>query len=313
MVGKIKVKVTQKTAETDEITSYRLVATEGAPLPFFSPGSHIDVHLPNGLIRQYSLMNAPGAYYEIAVLKSPQGRGGSLAMHDAVQQGDTLWISTPRNNFALQEGASHSLLIAGGIGITPMLGMARHLQATGGHFSLHYAARSRSKMAFHALLAAEMGEHTQFHLDDETALDLTALLAHPTAGTHLYVCGPKGLIDAVLACAQQQGWPADCVHYELFGAEVSQADSSGFDIRIHNSGQVVRVPEGITVVKALAGAGIQIPVSCEQGVCGTCLTKVVEGEPDHRDMYLTDDEKQACNVFLPCCSRAKSGTLVIDL
>lgn len=313
MVGKIKVKVTRKTAETDEISSYRLEAAGPRPLPHFSPGSHIDVHLPNGLIRQYSLMNTPGEHYQIAVLRSPQGRGGSVNMHAAVQQCDELWISQPRNHFALREEAAHSLLIAGGIGITPMVGMARRLQALGRGFRLHYAARSRSKMAFHDLLAAELGEHAQFHFDDQGGLALAALLENPAADAHLYVCGPKGLIDAVLDCAQSLGWASDRVHYELFAAQVSQADSSGFDIEIQGQGRIVRVPEGVTVVNALAAAGIQIPVSCEQGVCGTCLTRVVEGEPEHRDMYLTDDEKQSCSVFLPCCSRAKSSMLVIAL
>jgi vanillate O-demethylase ferredoxin subunit len=313
MVGKIKVKVTRKTAETDEISSYRLEAAGPQPLPHFSPGSHIDVHLPNGLIRQYSLMNTPGEHYQIAVLRSPQGRGGSVNMHAAVQQGDELWISQPRNHFALREEVAHSLLIAGGIGITPMVGMARRLQALGRGFRLHYAARSRSKMAFHDLLAAELGEHAQFHFDDQGGLELAALLENPAADAHLYVCGPKGLIDAVLDCAQSLGWASDRVHYELFAAQVSQADSSGFDIEIQGQGRIVRVPEGVTVVNALAAAGIQIPVSCEQGVCGTCLTRVVEGEPEHRDMYLTDDEKQSCSVFLPCCSRAKSSMLVIAL
>ena len=316
----LTVRVARKAIEAVDICTFELVSTDGAPLPAFSAGSHIDVHLPNGITRQYSLCNDPAEShrYLIGVLKDPATRGGSEAMHELVNEGDALQISTPKNHFALAHEAERSLLMAGGIGITPILCMAERLAIAGAEVRaalLHAFARSHGLPRPHRQSAfASAGA---FHFDDGDAaqkLDLDSLLAAPQPGMHLYVCGPKGFMDAVLAKARASGWPEPQLHYEFFAAEAVKSASDGsFDVKLASSGKVVRIAKDKTVVQALAEAGIEVQTSCEQGVCGTCLTRVLEGEPDHRDMYLTPEEQAANDQFLPCCSRAKSATLVLDL
>ena len=316
----ITVRVARKSAEALDICSLELVSPDGAPLPAFSAGSHIDVHLPNGLTRQYSLCNDPaeGHRYLIGVLKDPTSRGGSLAVHESVHEGDMLSISAPKNHFALAHEVQESLLLAGGIGITPILCMAERLSVTGAQFELHYAARSRERMAFQGRIArSSFADRAAFHFDDgddRQKMNLDALLAAPHGGKHLYVCGPKGFMDAVLAKARAGGWAESQLHYEFFSAEVVKSASDGsFEVKLASSGKRIRVGKDQTVVQALAAAGVLVQTSCEQGVCGTCLTRVLEGEPDHRDMYLTPEEQAANEQFLPCCSRAKSACLVLDL
>jgi len=314
------VRVARKAAEALDICSFELVDPAGAPLPAFSAGSHVDVRLPNGLTRQYSLCNDPAERhrYVIGVLKDPASRGGSKAMHEHVHAGDMLTISAPKNHFPLAHEARHSLLLAGGIGVTPILCMAERLSAAGADFELHYAARSRERMAFHERICrSTFAERAAFHFDDgndSQKLKLDTLLAAPTAGKHLYVCGPKGFMDAVLAKARASGWPEPQLHYEFFSADVVKSASDGaFEVKLASSGRRIIVGKDQTVVQALADEGVLVQTSCEQGVCGTCLTRVLEGEPDHRDMYLTPDEQAANDQFLPCCSRAKSACLVLDL
>ena len=314
MSEKLKVRLESKHTEADDIASYRLVALSGASLPSFTLGSHVDVFLPNGLTRSYSLVNMPGSdFYQITVLRNATGRGGSMAVHDLLQVGDELFISQPRNNFSLLEDGSKAIFVAGGIGITPLYGMAKQLHASGTEFALHYTARSRSKMAFIEPLQACAFAQLHLYFDDEAAMQLDAVLGAADRQAHVYVCGPRGLIDAVLAKGKALGWSDDHLHFELFGNEVSNDNVQGFDIKIQSTGQIIRVPEDRSVVQVLAAQGISIATSCEQGVCGTCMTHVIDGEPDHRDMYLTDDEKNSNKVFLPCCSRANSKMLVLDL
>jgi vanillate O-demethylase ferredoxin subunit len=314
------VRVARKSIEALDICSFELVSADASPLPAFSAGSHIDVHLPNGITRQYSLCNdsQESHRYLIGVLKDPASRGGSRAMHESVGEWDTLKISAPKNHFALAHEAGSSLLLAGGIGITPILCMAERLANAGKDFELHYCARTRDRMAFQGRIRrSAFSGKARFHFDDGDAaqrLQLDALLAAPRPGTHLYVCGPKGFMDAVLAKARAAGWPQAQLHYEFFAAEIVKSESDeGFEVEIASSGKIVRVGRDITVTHALASAGIEVPTSCEQGVCGTCLTRVLEGEPDHRDMYLSPDEQKANDQFLPCCSRSKSARLVLDL
>jgi vanillate monooxygenase ferredoxin subunit len=316
----LTVRVARKSAEALDICSLELVSPDGTPLPAFSAGSHIDVHLPNGLTRQYSLCNDPaeGHRYLIGVLKDPASRGGSMAVHESVHEGDMLSISAPKNHFALAHEAQESLLLAGGIGITPILCMAQRLSVAGAHFELHYGARSRERMAFQGRIArSSFADRAAFHFDDgddHQKMNLDALLASPHGGKHLYVCGPKGFMDAVLAKARASGWAEPQLHYEFFSAEVVKSASDGtFEVKLASSGKRILVGKDQTVVQALAAAGILVQTSCEQGVCGTCLTRVLEGEPDHRDMYLTPEEQAANEQFLPCCSRAKSACLVLDL
>ncbi len=313
----IPVKVLARHEEAEGIYSYELARTDGAPLPAFSAGSHIDVHLPGGIVRQYSLYNNDQEThrYRIAVLRDPASRGGSIAMHDQVKTGDTLTISAPRNHFPLVS-SPFSLLLAGGIGITPLLCMAQRLAATDRDFRLHYCTRSLSRTALKDSVAA-LGDRARLHLDDGDAsqkLDLPKALAAAPAGTRLYVCGPAGFIDFVVNTAKAAGWPTDHLHMEYFGA--APQDTTGdraFEVRIASTGKTYTIAADKTVLAALQEQGVDVLASCEQGVCGTCLTRVLEGECDHRDMYLTDDEKARNDQFLPCCSRAKSPLLVLDL
>jgi vanillate O-demethylase ferredoxin subunit len=316
----LSVRVSRKRAEADDICSFELTSDDGTPLPAFSAGSHIDVQLPGGLTRQYSLCNdsRESHRYLIGVLRDPVTRGGSAALHDLVQEGDRLQISPPKNHFALAHDARESLLLAGGIGVTPILCMAERLAQTGAAFEMHYCTRSRTRTAFHDRIAgAAFAGRVHFHFDDGDAaqkLDLATLLATPQDGRHLYVCGPKGFMDAVLGAARAAGWPEARLHYEFFGADVAPRDAdAAFEVQLASSGRIVAVPKGRTVVDALAEAGVVVPTSCEQGVCGTCLTRVLGGECDHRDVFLTPEEQAAHDQFLPCCSRARSPRLVLDL
>jgi vanillate monooxygenase ferredoxin subunit len=315
----LTVRVASKRDEALDICSLELKSEYGR-LPAFTAGAHLDVHLPNGLVRQYSLCNAPTDHdrYVIAVLRDPASRGGSQAVHEAVAEGSTLQISAPKKHFPLAEAAPHHLLMAGGIGSTPMLAMAETLTASGQSFELHYATRSRERTAFVERLAnTPYASRVMHHFDDGDAsqkLDIAATLASARAGTHLYVCGPQGFMDAVLGAARGAGWPEERLHFEFFGA--APVDTSGdgsFEVEIASTGQVIPIRPEQTTLQALQAAGLDIPMSCEQGVCGTCLTGVKSGTPDHRDHYLTPDEQAANNQFLPCCSRAKSARLVLDL
>lgn len=315
----IEVKVANRTCEADGICSYELVRTDGQALPPFEAGAHIDVHLAGNLVRQYSLCNAPGEThrYLIGVLRDTDSRGGSQAMHDHVDLGSVLQISAPKNHFPLVE-AKRTLLLAGGIGVTPILAMAETLAARGAAFEMHYCARSPEKAAFKERLAGcGFAAQVQFHYDSGDAaqkLDLPALLARPDADTHVYVCGPQGFIDYVLGTAKAQGWPAAQLHVEYFSAAaVDTTGDQAFDVKLASSGKVVTIPAGKTVIKVLEEQGVVIPYSCEEGVCGTCLTRVLEGVPDHRDMYLTEEEQAANDQFTPCCSRSKTPVLVLDL
>jgi len=318
-MGTLQVRVVRKIQEAQDICGFELASIDGKPLPAFSAGSHIDVQVPGGLTRQYSLCNASSEQhrYRIAVLRDAASRGGSAGMHDAVHEGDLLQISEPRNHFPLQP-AKRTLLFAGGIGVTPLLCMAERLAEIGADFRLHYCTRSAGRTAFHAQIgAAAYADRVQFHFDDGPAaqkLDLAREIAQPDAGTRLYVCGPAGFIEHVVNTAKALGWGSEQIHLEYFGAAPRDtAGDAGFEVRIASTGQVYAVAPDQTVVQALQQHGIEILTSCEQGVCGTCITRVLEGEPDHRDMYFTDDERAKNDQFTPCCSRARSRLLVLDL
>jgi vanillate monooxygenase ferredoxin subunit len=316
----LALRVARKQVEAHDICSFDLVDPRGATLPPFSAGSHIDVHVKKHITRQYSLCNdsVENHRYHIAVLRDPAGRGGSRAMHDEIHVGDLVRVSAPKNHFQLAHNARRSLLLAGGIGITPILCMAERLATNGSAFNLHYCTRSRDRTAFRERIErSSFASHVEFHFDDgaETQkLDMRALLDEPRHDTHLYVCGPTGFMNVVLGTARASDWPEAQLHYEFFGAVVTKSDGSAdFEVKLSSSGMVVAVPSDKSVVQALAEIGVEIPTSCEQGVCGTCLTRVLEGEPEHRDMFLTPNEQAKNDQFLPCCSRAKSTRLVLDL
>ena len=316
----LSIRVARKAQEASDICTFELVGLDDAPLPPFSAGSHVDVHLPGGLTRQYSLCNDPSEThrYLIAVLRDPVSRGGSQAMHAQVQEGDVLQISAPRNHFALAHNAGRNLLLAGGIGVTPILCMAERLALIDADFEMHYCSRSLARTAFvERIKASPFASQVQFHFDDGDArqkLDFAALLQAPQAGVHLYVCGPKGFMDAVLATARAQGWPESQLHYEFFGAEVAASDTdASFEVQLASSGRIITVAKDQTVTQALSAAGVEVQTACEQGVCGTCLTRILSGVPEHKDMYLTPEEQAANDQFTPCCSRARTARLVLDL
>lgn len=316
----LRVRVARKTVEALDICSFELTSVDGKPLPAFSAGSHVDVQVPGSSTRQYSLCNDPAEShrYLIGVLKDAGSRGGSKAMHEKVNVGDTLEISAPKNHFALAHEAKRHLLVAGGIGVTPILCMAERLAVTGADFEMHYCTRSKDRTAFVERIAKSgYAAKVAHHFDDGAPgqkLDIAKLVAAPAAGTHLYVCGPKGFMDAVLGAARAAGWPEAQLHYEFFSAAPTATDADGsFEVQLASSGRIIVVPKDKTVAQALASAGVEVMTSCEQGVCGTCITRVLEGEPDHRDLYFTPEEHAANDQFTPCCSRSKSARLVLDL
>lgn len=315
----LQVRVLKKINEAIDIQSLELGSVDGSALPPFTPGAHIDVHVTPSIIRQYSLLNGPSetAIYRIAVKLEPQSRGGSRRVHDDIQVGQVITISAPRNNFPLHADAPFSLLLAGGIGITPILGMARHLQAQGRPFALHYFTRAPEHTAFRALLA-ESGMATSVHFHEgvefaQVESSLREILGARGEGARLYMCGPRPFMDLVATLSA--GWPAGTVHREDFSADPAALMQEGdtFKVKLARSGGVYEVPAGESIVDVLARHGIEVNVSCQQGICGTCLTAVLEGTPDHRDMYLTDDEKEEGKQMTPCISRSKTPLLVLDL
>ncbi|MEX3972735.1 PDR/VanB family oxidoreductase [Paraburkholderia caribensis] len=305
------------------IRMFELAPLDGTRLPEYTPGAHIDVHLPTGLVRQYSLCGGPQQRdaYVIAVQHNAASRGGSRAMH-ALQVDDTLSIEGPRNHFPLANDARHSVLLAGGIGITPLLSMAERLAQTQASFELHYCVRNRERAAFlDRLDAPHLNGRCTLYTDDAPAdarIDVARIVRDPLPGSHLYVCGPSGFMDHAFDTAKQAGWTDRHLHREYFSAPaIDTRDNAptarAFSVRLARSGKLVSVSERETVVQALAAHGLCIETSCEQGVCGTCLTRVLAGDPEHRDLYLTDDERARNDQFLPCCSRSHTDELVLDL
>jgi len=316
----LEVRIVGRHVEAEDILSFELQRADGGPLPPYSAGAHVDVHLPGGLVRQYSLCSPEGMHskYTIGVLKEPSSRGGSKVLHERVQVGDTLVISESRKKFPLDVHARRSLLFAGGIGITPILAMADELARDGRDFELHYCTRSRARMAFIERIASSpWAAKASLHFDDgaaEQRLDAARVLGGPADDTHVYVCGPSGFMNYVLGAGRTLGWEEARLHREYFVAEpVDHAADKPFELELRRSGRTIFVPSDKSAATALADAGVEIPLSCEQGVCGTCLTRVLEGIPDHRDFYLTEEEHQRNDSFTPCCSRSQTARLLVDL
>jgi ferredoxin-NADP reductase len=321
----IELLVRQIRFEAPGINSYELVDPLGRPLPEATAGSHIDVHLPGPLIRQYSLSNDPTdrRRYVFAVLKDEAGSGGSKALHKTVHVQDTIRIGVPRNNFRLDETASRYILLAGGIGITPLKAMCHRLAALNADFVLHYCSKAPEYAAFkNELMQFGPPNVVRFHHDaarPANRLDIPALLAVHQEGTQLYYCGPPGFMKA---CASATGhWPKGSVHFEHFkapvpvlpppGAEEHQPGPDEFDVEIASTGQKIHVSAGQSIVEALADAGIEIETSCLSGLCGACKVRYLRGEPEHRDFILYSDEKQS--YLTTCVSRCRKGPLVLDL
>ncbi|SAL72876.1 ferredoxin [Caballeronia peredens] len=323
MVALMQVEIREIVDEALDIKSLLLAGPAGARLTGASPGAHIDVVIAPGIVRQYSLWNGPEdeGVFRIAVKREAQSRGGSQRVHDEFAPGRVIEISEARNHFPLDDEAPHAVLIAGGIGITPVLSMARHLHARGRSFELHYFTRSVEHTAFYARIdTGGLRNFTRFHHGLEGAAlhdRLDGILRGRREGAHLYLCGPSPFMTLVRETASP-AWPDATVHFEYFGAAPqasadSQGDERTFTVELAKSGRTVQVEPGCTTLDALRRAGVEIESSCEQGVCGTCLVHVLEGVPDHRDLFLTDDERAANETMLPCVSRACSATIKLDL
>ncbi|WP_039788797.1 PDR/VanB family oxidoreductase [Herbaspirillum huttiense] len=318
----MKLIVDTVTDETGDIRSFRLVRADGAPLPAYEPGAHIDVTGPTGIMRQYSLCGPleDRCGYTIAVKREPASRGGSAALHDAVKPGMELEVGTPRNLFALDAGAQEHLLFGAGIGVTPLLAMAYRLWAEQKPFTLHYFVRAREHAAFADLLEnAPFAAQVRFHYAVMPAqMDhyLTACLEAGSKEAHVYTCGPAPFMDAVVKCAAANR-SEEAIHLEHFQAAPAASEAVGgdgvFEVQLASSGKVVQIPVGIPIVDILAREGIVIDTSCREGICGTCVVPLLEGEPDHRDNCLSKKEKAANDQICTCVSRARSGMLVLDL
>ncbi len=300
--------------ETDRISVFSFAAADGSELPGYEPGAHVEFDLGPAGTRAYSLIDWPqqAGTFDVAVQREDKGQGGSKAVHNLVA-GQTVIANSPRNDFPLSENSDFSLLLAGGIGITPMISMATRLQATGRRFEVHYTARNESSMAFADRLKAAFGDAASLYFDDAEPIDLSALMHTQPDGTDLYICGPKGMIDAARSAASEAGFPDGSIHVELFASPESQAGDTCVEVEVHDTGQVVWVGENQTIVEALEQAGVDVMYDCQRGDCGICQTDVISGVPDHRDVVLSDAERATGKVMQICVSRAKSARLVLDL
>ncbi len=309
--------VVERTEVADKIVALTVKAAHGGELPRFNAGAHVDVHVTPGITRQYSLCSDPAKpdHYRLAMLLEKDSRGGSAGVHRTFRVGHKFAISHPRNNFALVETAQRSLLIAGGIGVTPIIAMAYRLHAMRANFALHYCARAHSSAAFvDELVTSPFGQNVIMHYDDgplENRFEADAIQSRGP-DTHAYVCGPLGFIEHVTQGLQRRGWPDAAIHIERFTAEIDLSGDS-FTVVASLSGRRFVVPAEASIAQILKGNGINVEVSCEQGVCGTCLTRVLEGIPDHRDLYQTDREKAANTYITLCCSRSKTPELVLEI
>ena len=303
---------------TPLIKRFTLSAPDGGALPPFTGGSHIIVQMRDGtrqVNNAYSLMNSPRApgCYQIGVRRQEPSKGGSAFLHDKVAEGDTLTVTPPNNLFPLDASANHHVLIAGGIGITPFLSQLHELADQGGSYELHYAFRSATHGAFCDELAAACGDRVRFYIDDQgPTLDVPALLRAMAPGSHAYVCGPATLIDAVRSAAQDVGLPPSRLHVEQFAAAAPTGDA--YTVVLAKSGKTVHVASGESILNAIErDSAVPVPCLCREGVCGTCETRILEGEATHFDQYLSAQEKEAQKTLLICVSRAKGHTLVLDL
>lgn len=316
---KLNVKVSSIRDEAEAIRSYELVDASGEPLPDFTAGAHVEVNLAPDMIRSYSLCSDPSdtSHYRIAVLKEFDGRGGSKKMHDDVNVGDVLTISAPINHFPLagREARAH-LLLAGGIGVTPMIAMIAELERKGARWSMHYLTRSEERTAFREQLAPMIADgKVQLHHDggDPTkGPSIQALVSDFEIGTHLYYCGPAGFMSACESALE--AWPPHAVHREYFSApdrELDERENVPFEITIKSTGKTVTVPADRSIVEVLRGEGCAVETDCNEGYCGTCITRYLSGEPVHRDTVLSDKERKS--YIMVCCGRSNGGVLELDV
>ncbi|MFI6350290.1 PDR/VanB family oxidoreductase [Streptomyces sp. NPDC050560] len=315
----LEVVVAARRRVADGVVALELARIDGAPLPPYTPGSHVDLHLGNGQVRQYSLCGDPDdtSRYRVAILRVDESRGGSRHVHTRIREGLHLLMSPPKNNFPLAADAPHTVLFAGGIGVTPLLAMARELAAHGRSFEIHYRARDRGRLAFAQELRDLAGPgrlHTYTDDDPASAADFDAVAAVRAAGegAHVYVCGPRGFMDHVEDAARRAGTPEERVHEENFANDVDLTGTP-FTVVAARSGVTATVAADRTVAETLRDHGVQVRTSCETGVCGTCLTKVLAGVPDHRDVFQSPAQQRANTAVTLCCSRARTEELVVDI
>jgi ferredoxin-NADP reductase len=293
---------------------YEFDRPDGKPLPPYEPGAHVDLHLPNGLVRHYSMIvpgSAPSAY-TFGIKRDPASRGGSRYIHDELRVGRTLKISAPRNNFPLVEDAPKSIFFAGGIGITPIWCMVQRLAEQRRAWTLHYACRSRADMAFLDALEGMAG--ARLHFDDEVEgrfLDVAAIVAQAPADAHLYCCGPSAMMNAFETATKD--WPRAQVHVEYFTPKTEPARKGGFTVELARSGQEFFIPEGQSILQVLLDEGVDLDYSCELGICGACEQRVISGIPEHRDSILSEEEQAENTRVMICCAGCKSERLVLDL
>jgi len=292
---------------------------KGENLPSYAPGAHIDLHLPGDLVRSYSLIGDANLAdrYLVAVKEEPDGRGGSRLLHEGFKVGQTLDVAHPRNNFPLDETADHSVLFAGGIGISPIYAMICRLQALGKSWELHYATRSREYAVYLDQLS-EFGAAVTLYFDDEVpgnsgapALDISKALETAPGNAQVYCCGPLPMLNAFEAATENLA--DENIHTEYFSSDQEAATEGGIELVLQQSGKTVFVDEGQTILEALLETGMDLPFSCMEGTCGSCETVVLEGTPDHRDHSLTKKEKTENKKIMICCSGSKTRQLVLDL
>jgi ferredoxin-NADP reductase len=301
-------------AVATDILCYDLSPGDRRPFEPWEPGAHLDVHTPGGPVRQYSLCGDPRqpTRYTIAVKNEPQSRGGSRSMHGALEVGAALGISGPRNHFPLSKSARRLVFIAGGIGITPIYPMIQAAAAQGREWSLAYCARSEAHAAFYQDIRRLPGGRVMPHFSEKPTLDAGAMLYEVPQGTHVYCCGPQGLMRAVADATTH--WPGTCVHFEYFSAPAAfWPPNRAFEIELARSGEVLAVPADKTILQVVREHGIDVHSACEEGVCGTCETRLLGGQAEHRDVLLSPREKELNCTMMVCVSRAKSPRLVLDL
>jgi len=314
----IEVRLTDVETVARDTNVYTFKRTDGSRLPPYKPGAHIDIHLPNGLVRQFSLLNPASdpESYVVGIKRDPASRGGSSYIFDKLKVGDTLKISAPRNNFPLVEEAGQVVLFAGGIGITPIWCMAQELAAQKRPYKLYYSCRSRADMAFLETLEKLGAETVHLHFDDEANgkfLDLAAAIAAAPANAHFYCCGPNPMLTAFEAAAASR--PRHNVHLEYFTPkeDASSGKLGGFWVELARSGEEYYIPEGKKVLEVLFDAGVDVDYSCELGICGECVTRVISGIPEHHDSVLSEEEQASNEKVMICCCGCKTERLVLDM
>lgn len=314
----IKVRIRRFEEIAKDTACLDLVPAGDFDLPPFSAGSHVDVFINDGVVRQYSICNDPAdpSYYRLAIQKEATSRGGSKAIHETFRTGDIIRIGQPRNNFCLSENTTDIVLVAGGIGVTPILSMAYQLSGRQADFTFHLCARSRDRATFvEEIAASPFASRFHLHLDEgpsQQRFDPLRVFGGIGSRATVYICGPKGFMDFVVSAAKNSGCSAGQIHVESFTPLKIEGEAE-FEVVAARSGMTISVPSDKSIADALIDAGITPNLSCEQGICGSCLTRVISGDVDHRDTYQTDTEKRENTHISLCCSRAKSRQLVLDI